>query len=89
MTFDEENGVSRRRMIGVLGASLASSAALTTNAAGDTHSAPLADPTTRFPKPPFNKQSQPWPGLVSQMDPRPDHGESSYGGPGASPDEKR
>ena len=43
---------------------------------------PLTDPTTRFPKPPFNRQSQPWPGLASQMDPRPDHGETSYRGSG-------
>jgi len=43
---------------------------------------PLTDPTTRFPKPPFKRQSQPWPGLASQMDPRPDHGETSYRGSG-------
>ena len=30
--------------------------------------------------PPFNKQSQPWPGLATKMDPRPDHGEKSYNG---------
>jgi NAD(P)-dependent dehydrogenase (short-subunit alcohol dehydrogenase family) len=42
----------------------------------------LTDPTTKFPKPPFNRQSQPWPGLASQMDPRPDHGETSYRGSG-------
>jgi NAD(P)-dependent dehydrogenase (short-subunit alcohol dehydrogenase family) len=43
---------------------------------------PLTDPTTKFPKPPFSRQSQPWPGLASQMDPRPDHGETSYRGSG-------
>src|ERR1700746_426765 len=43
---------------------------------------PLTDPTTRYPKPPFKKQSQPWPGLASKMDPRPDHGETSYRGSG-------
>jgi len=43
---------------------------------------PLTNPTTRFPKPPFKRQSQPWPGLASQMDPRPDHGETSYRGSG-------
>jgi NAD(P)-dependent dehydrogenase (short-subunit alcohol dehydrogenase family) len=43
---------------------------------------PLTDPTTKFPKPPFKRQSQPWPGLASQMDPRPDHGETSYRGSG-------
>ena len=43
---------------------------------------PLSDPTTKFPKPPYKKQSQPWPGLASKMDPRPDHGETSYKGSG-------
>lgn len=40
------------------------------------------DPTTKYPRPPFKEQSQPWPGLVSKMDPRPDHGEKSYKGSG-------
>jgi NAD(P)-dependent dehydrogenase (short-subunit alcohol dehydrogenase family) len=40
------------------------------------------DPTTKYPKPPFRSQSQPWPGLAGQMDPRPDHGEASYKGSG-------
>ncbi len=42
----------------------------------------MQDPTTKYPKPPFNKQSQPWPGLAGQMDPKPDHGETSYQGSG-------
>jgi NAD(P)-dependent dehydrogenase (short-subunit alcohol dehydrogenase family) len=42
----------------------------------------LEDPTTKYPKPPFNSQMQPWPGLVSKMEPRPDHGEKSYKGSG-------
>ncbi|WP_317040440.1 SDR family oxidoreductase [Hymenobacter coccineus] len=42
----------------------------------------MQDPTTKYPKPPFKEQSQPWPGLASQMDPRPDHGETSYKGSG-------
>ena len=42
----------------------------------------LEDPLTKYPKPPFNRQSQPWPGLVSKMDPRPDHGEKTYKGSG-------
>ena len=42
----------------------------------------LSDPTTKYPKPPYKKQSQPWPGLASKMDPRPDHGEESYRGSG-------
>jgi NAD(P)-dependent dehydrogenase (short-subunit alcohol dehydrogenase family) len=44
--------------------------------------APLRDPTTAFPKPPFEAQKQPWPGLASKMNPRPDHGETSYRGSG-------
>jgi NAD(P)-dependent dehydrogenase (short-subunit alcohol dehydrogenase family) len=42
----------------------------------------LSDPTTKYPKPPYKKQSQPWPGLASKMDPPPDHGEKSYRGSG-------
>jgi NAD(P)-dependent dehydrogenase (short-subunit alcohol dehydrogenase family) len=40
------------------------------------------DPTTRHPKPPFRRQSQAWPGLAGRMEPRPDHGETSYRGSG-------
>jgi NAD(P)-dependent dehydrogenase (short-subunit alcohol dehydrogenase family) len=42
----------------------------------------LVDPVTKYPAPPFEEQSQPWPGLVSKMNPRPDHGEQSYKGSG-------
>jgi NAD(P)-dependent dehydrogenase (short-subunit alcohol dehydrogenase family) len=42
----------------------------------------LKDPTSRYPKPPYKKQSQPWPGLAGKMDPPPDHGETSYKGSG-------
>lgn len=42
----------------------------------------LIDPITRYPKPPFKKQSQPWPGPAGKMEPRPDHGETSYKGSG-------
>jgi NAD(P)-dependent dehydrogenase (short-subunit alcohol dehydrogenase family) len=42
----------------------------------------LEDPKTKYPKPPFKEQSQPWPGLVSKMEPRPDHGEEHYRGSG-------
>lgn len=45
-------------------------------------SASLIDPTTKFPKPPFPEQHQPWPGLASKMQPQPDHGETSYKGSG-------
>lgn len=35
-----------------------------------------------FPTPPFPAQRQPMPGLTGAMDPRPDHGETSYVGAG-------
>jgi NAD(P)-dependent dehydrogenase (short-subunit alcohol dehydrogenase family) len=44
--------------------------------------APLADPQSLYVKPPFAAQSQPWPGLASRMNPKPDHGEKSYIGRG-------
>lgn len=40
------------------------------------------DPTKKYPRPPFEYKEQPWPGLASKMDPRPDHGETSYKGSG-------
>ena len=42
----------------------------------------LQDPRTKFPKPPFKGQEQPWPGLAGKMEPRPDHGETTYKGSG-------
>jgi len=42
----------------------------------------MDDPRSKYPKPPFKSQTQPWPGLAGKMDPKPDHGESSYRGSG-------
>jgi NAD(P)-dependent dehydrogenase (short-subunit alcohol dehydrogenase family) len=42
----------------------------------------MTDPRNRYPKPPFKKQKQPWPGLACEMDPPPDHGENTYKGSG-------
>src|SRR5689334_20719059 len=42
----------------------------------------LENPVTKFPKPPFEEQFQPWPGLACEMTPVPDHGERSYEGSG-------
>lgn len=36
----------------------------------------LYDPTSKYPKPPFERQKQPFPGLAGTMNPRPDHGET-------------
>jgi hypothetical protein len=35
-----------------------------------------------YPKPPYPSQRQPMPGSTAKMDPRPDHGETSYKGSG-------
>jgi len=40
------------------------------------------DPTTQYRRPPFPPQQQDPPGLAGKMDPRPDHGETSYRGSG-------
>lgn len=40
----------------------------------------ITDPRSKHPKPPFRKQTQKWPGLATEMDPKPDHGETSYRG---------
>ena len=42
----------------------------------------MQDPRTKYPKPPFEAQTQPWPGLPRDMKPKPDHGETSYKGSG-------
>src|SRR5580700_7988645 len=48
----------------------------------DRSAQPPRDPTAKYPKPPYKKQTQPWPGLACRMDPPPDHGETSYRGSG-------
>lgn len=78
----DQNHVSRREAFA--GAGLATAAALTPAVAKAQNPTgqPMQDPTTKYPKPPFPHQEQPWPGLVSKMTPRPDHGETSYKGSG-------
>jgi NAD(P)-dependent dehydrogenase (short-subunit alcohol dehydrogenase family) len=83
--MQEENNISRRKVLGGIGASLAAAAVAPISgaqAAPGPTAAPLQDPTTKYPRPPFKGQSQPWPGLAGQMDPKPDHGETSYKGSG-------
>lgn len=52
------------------------------NQGGAASGATLVNPATEYPHPPFAAQEQPWPGLASNMNPRPDHGERSYRGSG-------
>jgi NAD(P)-dependent dehydrogenase (short-subunit alcohol dehydrogenase family) len=40
------------------------------------------DPRSKYARPPFQEQTQPWPGLASKMKPKPDHGETTYRGSG-------
>lgn len=86
--MNENDKITRRKVITGIGAGLAAAAVSPVFGSSETlpaaSAAPvgLQDPTSKYPKPPFKGQSQPWPGLVSQMDPRPDHGETSYKGSG-------
>jgi hypothetical protein len=86
MSF-EQNSITRRTLVTQLGAGL-TAAALTRTVPieAQTHEnttvAAFTDPTTKYPRPPYPAQSQPWPGLASKMNPRPDHGETSYKGSG-------
>ena len=92
MSENEERLFSRREIVSGLGVGLAAVAAAPafaqTALPGPTKTTdaatvpPLENPTTKYPKPPFKGQLQPWPGLAGKMDPRPDHGETSYKGSG-------
>lgn len=85
---DNTKGISRRKALSGLGAGLAAIAvspvfsATSATKLKPAGPAKLQDPTSKYPKPPFKSQTQPWPGLTSKMDPRPDHGETSYKGSG-------
>ena len=90
--MDETDGrlLSRRAAVGLLSAGVTGTAA-TQSVAGEstqgsfgpvTGESNMQDPRSKYPKPPFKKQTQPWPGLARDMDPKPDHGESSYRGSG-------
>lgn len=82
--MNETNVLNRRQVIGGLCATLAVAAVTPVMGApaAPANTPALEDPTAKYPKPPFNAQSQPWPGLAGKMDPRPDHGETSYKGSG-------
>lgn len=85
---DEPRSRARRHAVGAIGFGMAAAAAGQTSGApgkspntADPEST-MNDPRTKYPKPPFKKQTQAWPGLASEMDPKPDHGEKSYRGSG-------
>ncbi len=84
MASDQLN-IGRRGMMGALGVGMAAATvgtALGATPAPAPAAIPLEDPGNKYPRPPFPEQHQPWPGLASKMQPRPDHGEKSYRGSG-------
>lgn len=83
--MEEKSVISRRQVIGGIGAGLAAYAVSpvfgqSTEKTPAAMPLPLQDPVKKFPAPPFKPQMQPWPGLAGKMDPKPDHGETSYKG---------
>jgi NAD(P)-dependent dehydrogenase (short-subunit alcohol dehydrogenase family) len=97
-TDDKSRPASRREALNIFGAGLAAAPVLLAGCAVSAQpgsSVPLAgagaatrprpgmqDPRNAYPRPPFPAQTIAWPGLTSQMTPRPDHGENSYVGSG-------
>jgi NAD(P)-dependent dehydrogenase (short-subunit alcohol dehydrogenase family) len=88
---DEQISDKRRRALKDLTGGLLLAAAGPALAKSQTPQTPSAQPSggafmpdfpSEYPRPPFPKQQQPWPGLTSKMTPRPDHGETSYRGSG-------
>jgi hypothetical protein len=93
MSNDRTPTPTRREAMSRLGASLATAPVVLASTAGQaqpqTQQSPgvarregVHDPRNTHPKPPFPAQQQPWPGLARNMNPRPDHGETSYVGSG-------
>ena len=83
----DEDRITRRRLVGGVGAGIATFGAQpilaqTSGQQAQHAGQPMQNPTDRYPRPPFKRQSQPWPGLAAKMDPKPDHGETSYKGSG-------
>lgn len=83
--MDTENP-SRRQVIGGVATAAAVAAVATPDAAQAQSARPTPAEQERiaqsYPKPPFQAQKQPFPGLARDMVPRPDHGETSYKGTG-------
>ncbi|PSJ56224.1 NAD(P)-dependent oxidoreductase [Mesorhizobium soli] len=88
MSDDKRMMMSRRQVVGAVGIGMAASAAGTAisqdQSQGSTipqrSEVTMQDPRAKYPHPPFKQQTQAWPGLARDMDPRPDHGETSYQG---------
>src|SRR6202453_4856990 len=77
MSTQSDSPVTRRELLGILEGEDPAAAAPD---ASQPAMKDLGNPLTKYPKPPFERQKQPWPGLACKMEPRPDHGEESYRG---------
>jgi NAD(P)-dependent dehydrogenase (short-subunit alcohol dehydrogenase family) len=86
IAMSDKTILTRRHLVKSTGLGLAGVAASTVASTAQESSRmaeqDLQNPADKYPKPPFKKQSQPWPGLAGKMEPRPDHGEDSYRGSG-------
>ncbi len=73
----DKNGLSRRDLVTHLGAGIAGATvaaavpAIAQPLQGENTATPFVDPTTKYPKPPYDTTQQPWPGLASKMMPHP------------------
>jgi NAD(P)-dependent dehydrogenase (short-subunit alcohol dehydrogenase family) len=76
------NEMTRRAVVGGAGAVATATASPALAKSASDEAAAMQDPSSKYPQPPFERQSQEWPGLASKMRPRPDHGEDSYKGSG-------
>jgi NAD(P)-dependent dehydrogenase (short-subunit alcohol dehydrogenase family) len=88
MSDESGRGMTRREAMAMVGMGMAMSAAQARESSSDPGQgqppppAGPQNPVSKYPQPPFKAQTQPWPGLARDMDPKPDHGESSYRGSG-------
>jgi NAD(P)-dependent dehydrogenase (short-subunit alcohol dehydrogenase family) len=87
MTTDVKNSLTRRNIVetaSIAAAGATASLVASGVAHGSEQSEPrsLENPSDKYPRPPYKRQSQLWPGLASKMEPPPDHGETSYKGSG-------
>jgi len=94
MSTNDNTAVSRRQVVGGTGASLAVAAAAPAFAqAAAAPSAPapqpLQDPANKYPRPPYKRQSQPWPGLRAKWTQGPTMARPATEGRAGSPGEKR
>jgi NAD(P)-dependent dehydrogenase (short-subunit alcohol dehydrogenase family) len=87
--MNTEKMITRRQALGSGGMTLAAvgaggalAAPTESGDAATSTAARLENPATKYPKPPFEGQLQPWPGLAGKMNPPPDHGEKTYKGSG-------